>query len=80
MASAASTWTRKPGNWFVLEQDGYKLEARENKFSLHGGFLATVVAPDGTVVLDKERADTKSRAMNRAKKVMKEHAAAAKAI
>lgn len=73
MARTATNWTRNPGNRFTLEQDGYKLEARENKFSLHGGFLATVTAPDGTVVLDGERADTKTRAMNRALKVAAEH-------
>lgn len=75
MARTASEWTRKPGSKFVLEKDGYTLEARENKFSLHGGFNATVKAPDGTIVLDGERADTKSRAMTRALKVMAEHAA-----
>ena len=74
MARTATNWTRNPGNRFTFEFDGYKLEARENKFSLHGGFLATVTAPDGTIILDKERADTKTRAMNRALKAAAEHA------
>lgn len=76
MARTASDWTRNPGPRFTLERNGYQLEARENKFSLHGGFLATVTAPDGTVVLDAERTDTKSRAMNRAIKAADEHLAA----
>lgn len=73
MARTKSEWTRKPGNRFILDKDGYQLEVRENKFSLHGGFNATVTAPDGETLLDNVRSDTKARAMQAAIKTMTEH-------
>lgn len=73
MARTKSEWTRKPGNRFILDKDGYQLEVRENKFSLHGGFNATVTAPDGDVLLDAVRSETKSRAMHAALKAVTEH-------